>query len=300
MTDHLDLPNVTRNLGDGVGLRSAHFRHLVCTPAQEWGVDWFEVTTENFLDASRRTLTVLDYVAAQRPIAMHGVSLNIGGTDPLDTSYLRKLGMLADRIHPVWVSDHLCWTGVDGHTSHDLLPLPLTREVLTHVSERVHQVQDYLGRPLVLENPSTYLEFTSSDIPEWEFLTELAHTTGCGLLLDVNNVYVSAVNHGGYDPATYIRGLPANRIAYLHLAGHTQPTGTYLLDTHDRPVAAPVWGLYALAQQHTGGASTLLEWDSDIPEFGALLAELAKAKAVRVAQCGDLPTVGNSLELATP
>jgi uncharacterized protein (UPF0276 family) len=269
--NRLGLPN----LGDGVGLRGVHAHYLLHTPPYEWGVDWFEVISEDYFDG--RSAHLLEYVAAQRPVAMHGVSLSIGGTDPLDTEYLRKLGMLADRIRPAWVSDHLCWTGVNGITSHDLLPMPLTRATLAHVADRVHAVQDYLQRPLILENPSSYLEYQCSDIPEWEYLGMLADQTGCGLLLDVNNVYVSATNHG-YDPVTYIEGVPADAIVYVHLAGPSQH-GPYLVDTHDRPVPDAVWPLYGLAQQRTGGVSTLLEWDADIPPFPELVAELAKAKA---------------------
>jgi hypothetical protein len=259
--------------GYGVGLRTVHYPHLLTTPSAAWGVDWFEALTEDFFGGRG---PMLEHVRAARPVTLHGVSLNIGSTDPLDTAYLRQLAELIERIDPVWVSDHLCWTGVGGITSHDLWPVPLTAQCLAHIVTRVHAVQEHLGRQLILENPSSYLEWQSSEMQEWEFLAELVARTGCGLLLDVNNVHVSATNHG-WDPAAYIRGLPAAAIAYLHIAGHTQPTGTYLLDTHDRPVANPVWGLYALAQQHTGGVATLLEWDADIPPWAELVAELAKA-----------------------
>jgi hypothetical protein len=267
------------NLGDGVGLRDVHFRYLLDTPPQAWGVDWFEIISENFLDDHGFAAHVLDHVAAHRPVVMHGVSLSIGGTDPLDTTYLRKLRALADRVRPVWISDHLCWTGVNGITSHDLLPMPLTRRSLAHVADRVRAVQDYLGRPLIMENPSTYLEFCVSEIPEWEFLAMLAHDTGCGLLLDVNNVFVSAVNHG-FDAVAYIQGLPAESIVQVHLAGPSDH-GTYLVDTHDQPVPEQVWALYALAQHKTGGVATLLEWDANIPPFPDLVAELAKAQDTR-------------------
>jgi hypothetical protein len=272
------------NLGDGIGLRPVHFPHLMRTAPSEWGVDWFEIITENFLDNCGYGAHVLGVVAANRPIAMHGVSLSIGSTEALDRGYLRKVKELAERIRPSWISDHLCWTGVAGINTHDLLPLPLTTESLAHVTARVNAVQDYLGRPLVLENPSTYLEFQSSRFPEWEFLALLTEATGCGLLLDVNNVYVSAVNHG-FDAAAYIEAIPADRIVQIHLAGHTDQ-GTHLIDTHDHPVAAPVWPLHALAQQRTGGVATLLEWDANIPDYPGLLAELAKAKASRA---GALP-----------
>lgn len=276
--NRLGLPN----LGDGIGLREVHFRYLLDTPPQAWGVDWFEIISENFLDDHGFAAHVLDHVAAHRPVVMHGVSLSIGGTDPLDTTYLRKLRALAQRVNPVWISDHLCWTGVNGLTSHDLLPMPLTQRTLTHVADRIRAVQDYLHRPLILENPSTYLEFCASEIPEWEFLGMLAHDTGCGVLLDVNNVYVSAVNHG-FDPVTYIQHLPAQSIVQVHLAGPSDH-GTYLLDTHDAPVPPQVWPLYALAQHHTGGVATLLEWDAHIPPFPDLVTELSKAKNTRAAR----------------
>lgn len=279
-TARLGLPN----LGDGVGLRDVHFRHLLTTPPDAWDVDWFEIVSENFLDDHGFAAHVLDHVAAHRPVVMHGVSLSIGSTDPLDSGYLRKLAALADRVRPAWISDHLCWTGVNGVVSHDLLPMPLTRRSLAHVADRVRAVQDRLGRPLILENPSTYLEFGVSEIPEWEFLAALAEDTGCGLLLDVNNVFVSAVNHG-FDAVAYVESLPAEHIVQVHLAGPSDQ-GSHLLDTHDRPVPDEVWRLYALAQRRTGGVSTLLEWDADIPAFPDLVAELAKAGDVRA---GALP-----------
>ncbi len=268
------------DLGYGVGLRDVHFRHLLHTPAAEWDVDWFEIISENFFDDHGFASYALEHVAAHRPVVMHGVSLSIGSADPLDTGYLTKLRALADRLQPAWISDHLCWTGVNGAVTHDLLPMPLTRSSLDHVADRVRAVQDFLGRPLVLENPSTYLEFRVSEIPEWEFLGLLAEETGCGLLLDVNNLFVGAYNHG-FDPVSYIEGLPADHVVQVHLAGH-RDHGTHLLDTHDRPVPDGVWSLYAQAQARTGGVSTLLEWDADIPPYPELVAELAKARDVPV------------------
>jgi hypothetical protein len=274
------------NLGDGVGLRTEHFRHLMQTQPRDWGVDWFEIISENFLDNHGYAAHVLDVIAEHRPVVMHGVSLSIGSTERLDMTYLGKLKALAERVRPVWISDHLCWTGVGGINTHDLLPMLLTEQSLAHVADRVRAVQDVFGRPLVLENPSTYLEFSSSNVPEWEFLGRLTEATGCGLLLDVNNVYVSATNHG-FDAAAYIAAIPADRVVQMHLAGHTD-CGTHLIDTHDHPVAAPVWPLYAQAQARSGGASTLLEWDASIPSYPELLAELAKAKAARI---GEFPVV---------
>ncbi len=241
------------DLGDGVGLRPVHFPHLLRTPPAMWGVDWFEIISENFIGNFGYATNVLEHVAAHRPIVMHGVSLSIGSVAPLNSDYLHELRNLARRVNPAWVSDHLCWTGVAGINTHDLLPLPLTEACLAHVAERVRAVQDFLGRPLILENPSTYLEFAASQMPEWEFLASLAETTGCGFLLDVNNIYVSSVNHG-FDPEAYIDAIPADRVVQIHLAGHTD-RGTHLIDTHDHPVAAPVWRLYARAQARVSAAA---------------------------------------------
>jgi uncharacterized protein (UPF0276 family) len=269
------------NLGQGVGLRSQHFPYLMRHDPQ---VDWFEIISENFMDNFGHARRVLERVASARPVVMHGVSLSIGSTDPLDFDYLGRLKALAEFVRPAWVSDHLCWTGVAHVNTHDLLPMPLNEESLRHVGERVRQVQDFLGRPLVLENPSTYLEFKNSTIAEWDFLSELARETGCGLLLDVNNVYVSGHNHG-FDPEHYVRSLPAESVVQIHLAGPSD-CGRYLIDTHDQPVPAPVWRLYKLAQELTGGVSTLLEWDANIPDFPELVGELRKAEG---ALRGEIP-----------
>jgi len=217
---------------------------------------------------------------------MHGVSMSVGSTDPLNLDYLKQLKQLADFVNPVWISDHLCWTGVANINTHDLLPLPLTVESLHHVASRVNQIQDILQRPLILENPSTYLEFESSTLHEWEFLSELVNKTGCGLLLDVNNVFVSGFNHR-FDPEFYIRNIPHKSVVQIHVAGPTD-CDTYLLDTHDQPVPTQVWKLYRLAQELTGGVSTLLEWDANIPEYPELVAEVQKAKEVLK---GHLPNV---------
>jgi uncharacterized protein (UPF0276 family) len=270
------------DLGDGVGLRDPHFAHLMRTDPADWGVDWFEVLSENFLDHRGYAAHVLERVAASRPVVMHGVSMSIGSADPLDSAYLDKLAELAGRVNPVWISDHLCWTGIAGTNSHDLLPMPLSVASLAHVTARVREVQDRLGRPLILENPSSYLQFAGAQMPECEYLGRLAGDSGCGLLLDVNNVHVSAFNHG-FDASAYIEALPAERIVQVHLAG-PRDCGTHLLDTHDSPVLEPVWALYALAVRRTGGVSTLLEWDSNIPRSDELLGELGKAKAWRSAE----------------
>jgi uncharacterized protein (UPF0276 family) len=259
-------------LGLGIGLRSVHFAHIL----QHWpAVDWLEVISENFLDSQGRPRYVLSQIAERYPTVMHGVSLSIGSTDPLDFDYLAKLKRLAGEIKPRWISDHVCWTGVAGRTSHDLLPLPLNEESLTHVVTRVRMVQDFLERPLVLENPSSYVTFAASTLPEWEFLARLADEADCGLLLDVNNVYVSSRNHD-FDPEEYLRSLPHERIVQFHLAGHTD-LGTHCIDTHDGPVIDEVWRLYRLAHELTGGAATLLEWDARIPSFDEVHREVLRA-----------------------
>lgn len=261
------------NLGLGVGLRSLHFDYIL---ANQPGVDWFEIISENFMNSGGRPRYVLDQIAERYPIAMHGVSLSIGSTDPLDFEYLRTLKRLADSIHAAWISDHLCWTGVNGVNTHDLLPVPLTEESLSHIVNRIRTVQDILERPLILENPSTYVAFADSTVSEWEFIHLMADEADCGLLLDVNNVYVSSVNHD-FDPREYIEALPHDRVVQFHLAGHRN-YGTHLIDTHDGNVIEPVWDLYRLAHRLTGGASTLLEWDANIPEFPALQSEVLKAR----------------------
>lgn len=261
------------NLGLGLGLRSEHFNHIL---EQKPKVDWFEVISENFMDSGGRPMHILRQVTEIYPVVMHGVSMSIGSTDPIDFDYLKKLKDLAQEVRPQWISDHLCWTGVLTINSHDLLPVPLNEETLQHVCQRIAQVQDYLQRPLVLENPSTYLTFQHSTIPEWEFLKNMVERTGCGLLLDVNNVYVSAFNND-FDPVEYIEGLPHDRIVQMHIAGH-QFCGDHIIDTHDSEVYTEVWKLFKLAWQKTGGVSTLLEWDSNIPDFDTYHSELLKAR----------------------
>ena len=261
-------------LGLGLGLRSVHFDAILSGEPRDL---WFEAISENFMDSGGRPRTIIRAVAERYPLVLHGVSLSIGSTDPLDFGYLASLKRLANEVRPVWVSDHLCWTGVNGHNSHDLLPMPLTEESLAHVATRVRQVQDYLERPLILENPSSYVRFAQSTMDEPDFLRELADETGCGLLLDVNNVYVSCFN-AGVDPFAYLDAFPCDRVVQMHLAGH-QDMGSHAIDTHDRPVRPEVWELFRLAWSRTGGASTLLEWDDHIPDFDDCLAELHKANA---------------------
>lgn len=287
-TPRLGLPD----LGLGVGLRSAHFNYI----ERHWpAVDWFEAISENFLDCGGRPRALLSAIAERYPVVLHGVSLSIGSCDPLNFEYLAKLRTLAAEVQARWVSDHLCFTGVLGLNTHDLLPMPLNEESLRHVAGRVQQVQDFLQRPLVLENPSTYARFASDELPEAEFLARLCELTGCGLLLDVNNVYVSAFNHEE-DPLEFLRTIPAHRVVQYHLAGHTH-CGTHLLDTHDRPVLPAVWELYRQACARTGPVSTLLEWDARIPEFPVLLQEVTRAKDVLQA-VGELPTPATPTEAA--
>ncbi len=265
-------------LGFGLGLRKEHFADVLCAPPTGLaGVDWFEAISENFMVAGGKPLAVLDRVRRDFPLVLHGVSLSIGGVDALDVQYLDRLATLIDRTEPAWVSDHLCWTGVDGVNLHDLLPLPYTQECLAHVAARVRQVQDRLGRQLVLENPSTYLAAANDSLTEWEFLAALAEQTDCLLLLDVNNVYVSACNHG-FDPLRYLAAIPPGRVVQLHIAGHRDVDG-FKIDTHDALVCDAVWSLYALAAQRFPGAATLLERDDNIPPLADLIAELDRARA---------------------
>ncbi|HEX8238848.1 MAG TPA: DUF692 domain-containing protein [Allosphingosinicella sp.] len=275
-----DLPR----LGLGLGLRSVHFEEILTNRPE---VGWFEAISENFMDSGGRPRAVIREVAEHYPVVLHGVSLSIGSSDPLNLDYLERLRRLADEVRPAWISDHLCWTGVMGLNSHDLLPMPLTEESLAHVAARVRRVQDVLERPLILENPSSYVRFASSTMEEPEFLRRLAGETGCGLLLDVNNVYVSCFN-AGTDPAAYIRAFPCESVVQIHLAGH-QHQGTHIIDTHDRPVRPEVWDLFRLAWARTGGASTLLEWDGDIPSFAECHAELLKANGHMGAGFGPPP-----------
>jgi uncharacterized protein (UPF0276 family) len=264
------------DLGHGVGLRREHFERVLAAPTR---VDWFEVISENFMVEGGRPLHVLEQVRRDYPVVLHGVSLSIGSTDPLDTRYLHRLGQLAARIEPAWISDHLCWTGVGGHNAHDLLPLPYTEEALEHVVARLVAVQERLGRRIALENVSTYLEFRGSTLPEWEFLAEVAARADCGILLDVNNVYVSASNHG-FDPEKYLAAIPAERVWQVHLAGHSD-RGDHLLDTHSCRVAPGVWELYRSATRRVGGVASLIEWDENVPDWDALEAESLRARDVR-------------------
>ena len=261
------------NPGLGLGLRSKHFDYILQNNPQ---VDWFEVISENFMDSGGRPRHVLRQIAERYPVVMHGVSLSVGSTDKINLDYLLKLKALAAEVNPLWISDHLCWTGVNGLNTHDLLPVILNEESLKHICGRISIIQDILQRPVIFENPSTYLTFKQSTIPEWDFLRHMTEETGCGLLLDVNNVFVSSFNND-FDPILYIHQLPHDRIVQMHIAGH-QHCGDYIIDTHDRKVVQDVWKLFALAWKMTGGVATLLEWDSNIPDFEGYHAELLKAK----------------------
>src|SRR5213593_2782129 len=268
-------------LGHGVGLRTPHFPRVWEGTAR---VDWFEAVSENFMIRGGRPLAVLEKAREIAPLVLHGVSLSLGSTDPLNDAYLHDLQTLIHRFEPAWVSDHLCWGSVGGHYAHDLLPLPYTEEALQHVVERVRAVQDRLGRRILIENVSSYLTFTHSTMPEWTFLAGVAEAADCGILLDVNNVYVSAMNHG-FSPHAYLAGLPPDRIGQIHLAGHSD-AGTHLVDTHYHPVPSPVWDLYADAVRRFGPIATLVEWDDRIPAFEELVAEAERARAIEAEVLG--------------
>jgi uncharacterized protein (UPF0276 family) len=266
------------HLGHGIGLRTRQFPRVLDGSAR---VDWFEAITENFMIAGGRPLLVLERARATAPLVLHGVSLSLGSSDPLNTTYLADLRRLIDRYDPAWVSDHLCWGSHGGHYAHDLLPLPFTDEAVHHVAARIREVQDRLGRRILIENVTAYLAFAHSMMPEWAFLTAVAEEADCAILLDVNNVYVSAVNRG-FSAEEYVDALPARRIAQLHLAGH-QDAGTHLLDTHDRPVVEAVWALYRRVLERCGPVSTLVEWDEHVPELEVVVAEAERARTEEAA-----------------
>jgi uncharacterized protein len=261
--------------GFGLGLRPPHYQDFL---AGSVPVDFVELISENFMVDGGRPLAVLDAVRERHPIALHGVSMSIGSADGLRPDYLKRLKRLADRVRPLWVSDHLCWTGVNGFNSHDLLPLPYTAETMDLVCANVVQAQAVLERPLLIENPSSYVTFAQNEMTEWEFLAELCARTGCFLLLDVNNIYVSGSNHG-FDPLRYLAGIPSDRVRQIHLAGHSVGHSR-LIDTHDQPVCDGVWSLFQSACRRFGSAATMIERDDDIPPLGDLLAELDMARVL--------------------
>lgn len=272
--------------GFGLGLRPQHYADLLAHPHR---VDWLELISENYMVPGGKPLAMLDAIRADYPVALHGVSLSIGSTDPLDQDYLTRLKRLMRRAEPLWVSDHLCWTGVAGKNNHDLLPLPYSEEALRLVVAHVRQVQDLLGERMLLENVSSYLEFTDSVMPEWTFLRAVAEEADCLLLLDVNNVYVSSVNHG-FDPREYLRHLPAERIQQIHLAGHSDH-GDYIVDTHDHPVCDAVWDLYRDACIQFGEVAAMIERDDHIPPLAELIAELDQARGIAAEAARDTRAV---------
>lgn len=272
-------------LGVGVGLRPVHYPEVLARAARgELRVDWFEALSENYMVPGGRPPRVLDDVRSHVPVVLHGVSLNVGSVDPLNETYLDELAALAQRVEPAWISDHLCWTGVNGENLHDLLPLPYTGDVIRHVAARIARVQDRLGRRIAIENVSSYLSYRDDELTEWEFLNAIVEEADCGILLDVNNVYVSAHNHG-FDANEYIDAIPAERVFQIHLAGHSRLTGTggrgdLLIDTHDHPVCDEVWSLYTYTLHHIGAVSTLIEWDDNIPDFDRIEEEALRARAL--------------------
>jgi hypothetical protein len=268
--------HVARFGGFGLGMRAPHYPAYLSGEAP---VDFVEVISENFMGDGGRPLYTLDQIREIYPVAMHGVSMSIGSADGLNPEYLTKLKKLAQRVQPLWVSDHLCWTGIDGFNSHDLLPLPYTEEALSIAAENIDQAQDSLERPMLIENPSSYLTFADDAMTEWEFLSELTSRTGCYLLLDINNIYVSGTNHG-FDPKVYLDGIPADRVRQIHLAGHSNGRDGLLIDTHDQPVPDPVWSLYAQVIARFGDVAVMIERDDDIPPLEDLLAELELARTL--------------------
>ena len=262
-------------LGYGLGLRTVHYNEVL---TDKPAVDWFEVLTENYMVDGGKPLHYLERVRELYPLVMHGVSLSVGSTDKLDLDYLRALKALARRIEPGWISDHLCWTGVQGLNLHDLMPLPYTEEALEHVAGRVRQVQDFLGRQILLENVSSYVNYTHSRMSEWEFLAEIAQRSDCYILLDINNIYVSSKNHD-FAAEQYLQGIPVERVVQFHLAGHSR-NGKLIIDTHDHPVPDPVWQLYERAVQRFGRVSTMIERDDNIPPLATLLQELDQARNI--------------------
>ncbi len=261
--------------GFGLGLRPRHYGAILKSRPR---VDWFEALSENYMIPGGRPLDVLTRIRERYPVVLHGVSLSIGSADPLDANYLRDLKALADRIQPAWISDHLCWTGVAGRNLHDLMPLPYTEEALRHVAARVRQVQDVLGRRILLENVSSYVAYRSSVMPEHVFLAALAVEADCDILLDVNNIYVSAFNHST-DALAFLNAMPADRVRQIHLAGH-EHCGDLIVDTHDAPVINPVWKLYEEAIARFGPVPTMIERDDKIPPLGTLVRELDRARAI--------------------
>lgn len=272
-------------LGCGIGLRACYYQEIL---EKLPPIDWFEIITEDFLVPGGRPHFYLDQVRQHYPIVMHGVSLSIAGTDPLNFDYLTKVKQLAKRIEPAWISDHFCWTGVDHLNMHDLLPIPYTEEAINHIVSRIHQVQEFLGRQIALENVSSYITYNESCMSEWEFIKTIVQRAECKILLDVNNIYVSSENHS-FDPYEFLNDVPVNCVQQFHLAGHTNK-GAHLIDTHDMPIIEPVWELYAAALKRFGKISTLIERDDNFPPLDELLAELNRAKQTVKSICDESVT----------
>jgi uncharacterized protein (UPF0276 family) len=287
-------------LGFGLGLRTQHFQEVLDLQPE---VDWFEIISENFMVSGGKPKYYLHAIREHYPMVMHGVSLSLGSTDPLDMDYLRRLKVLANEIQPAWFSDHLCWTHHGGINSHDLLPLPYTEETINHVVERIIAVQDFMGRQMLIENVSSYLSYDSSALSEWEFLSAIAEQADCKILLDINNIYVSARNHG-FDAQEYLQGIDISRVQQFHLAGHTD-YGEYVIDTHDHDVCDAVWQLYRAAVQRFGRVSTMIERDDDIPELAQLMTELDHARTIADSELSDrqlerVATVSPSAGIRSP
>ncbi|MGI1998686.1 MNIO family bufferin maturase [Shewanella frigidimarina] len=276
-------------LGFGLGLRTDHFEYIL---QHQPDIDWFEVLSENYLVAGGKPRYYLEAIAEQYPVVMHGVSMSIGSSDPLDMDYLKALKKLSNDIQPKWISDHICWTSIHGVNSHDLLPLPYTEETVKHVAERVRIVQDFLGRRILLENVSSYLSYQDSTMDEWDFLSQVAEAADCLVLLDINNIYVSARNHH-FNPLDYLKKIDPRRVQQFHLAGHSD-FGDYVIDTHDHDVPPSVWTLYQAALERFGAVSTMIERDANIPEFPALYNELLEAKHIAQLTLPDDPALARS------
>ena len=269
-------------LGFGLGLRKDHYQDILSTLPE---IDWFEILTENYLVPGGKPLDYLDQIHEHYPMVMHGVSLSIGSSDPLNYDYLKQVRALAERVGAHWISDHLCWTGLDGVNAHDLLPLPYTEEAIQHVAGRIRDVQDYLGQQILIENVSSYLTYQQSGMEEWEFVSAVVEEADCLLLLDVNNIYVSSVNHD-FNPLDYLDGVPASRVQQFHLAGHSD-FGDYIVDTHDAPIVENVWSLYAEAVKRFADVSTMIERDDHIPPLSDLLIELEQVRRIAEHQLKD-------------
>jgi uncharacterized protein (UPF0276 family) len=263
-------------LGFGLGLRSDHYQEILDQQPKE--IDWFEIISENYMIDGGKPLYFLDKIRQDYPMVMHGVSMSIGSTDPLNMDYLNQLKSLIDRVEPIWFSDHLCWTGVDHKNMHDLLPLPYTETAVNHIADRISQVQDFLGRQMLIENLSSYITYSKDAMTEWEFISAVCEKADCNILLDVNNIYVSSYNHH-FDPIEYLQGVPADRVWQHHLAGH-ENTGNLIIDTHDHPIIDPVWELYEKTARILGPVSTMIERDGNIPPLLEVIEELKRAREI--------------------